>query len=111
MMTTRADGSGHNGFLFGLITGGVIGAGLAIALAPRLASELRQRATSASADLGHAAAERYQEVSSRVAGAVDSVTVRGQGIRDGVADAIGRSAHEVEQFAMASKTSQTAKRS
>jgi gas vesicle protein len=91
--------------LIGLITGGVIGAGLTIALAPRLAAELRQRVTGSATHLSHAASQRYREVTTRIVGVVDGVTARGQAVRDGVADAVGRGAREVEQFAMASKTS------
>jgi gas vesicle protein len=94
----------NSGFLIGLVTGGVIGAGLAIALAPRLASELRQRMTASATDLRDAASQRYQDVSTRVAGVVDSVTARGQAVRDDVADAVSRGAREVDKFAMASKT-------
>jgi gas vesicle protein len=101
----------NNGFLIGLITGGAIGAGLAIAFAPRLASELRQRLTASAGDLSHAASQSYQDVSTRIAGVVDGVTARGQAVRDDVADAVGRGAREVEQFAMASKTVPGRKRS
>jgi gas vesicle protein len=103
-MSTRTESGGNSAFLIGLITGGVIGAGLAIAFAPRLASELRQRVTESATDLSHAASRGYQEASTRIAGVVDGVTARGQAVRDDVADAVGRGAREVEQFAMASKT-------
>lgn len=104
IMNARAEKGGNSGFLIGLVTGGVIGAGLAIAFAPRLASELRERATASATDLKHAASERYQEVSTRIADVVDGVTAKGQAVRDDVADAVGRGAREVEQFAMAAKT-------
>lgn len=110
-MNTRAEYGGNNGFLIGLITGGVIGAGLAIAFAPRLASELRQRVTASATDLSDAAFQGYQEVSTRIAGVVDGVTAKGQAVRDDVADAVGRGAREVEQFAMASKTVPAPRRS
>ena len=103
-MQTYAENRGSNGFVYGLIAGGVIGAGLAIAFAPRLASELRQRVKQSAADLTDAASQTYQDVGARITGVVDGVTAKGQAIRDNVADAVGRSAREVEQFAMASKT-------
>ena len=93
-----------NGFVYGLIAGGVIGAGLAIAFAPRLASELRQRVKQSAADLTNAASQKYQDVGARITGVVDGVTAKGQAMRDDVADAVGRGAREVEHFAMASKT-------
>jgi gas vesicle protein len=110
-MNTRPENAGNYTFLIGLITGGAIGAGLAIAFAPRLASELRQRVTASAADLRHAAADGYQEVTTRITGVVDEVTARGQAVRDDVADAVGRGAREVEQFAMASKTVPGSRRS
>jgi len=112
-------------FLMGLITGGAIGAGLAIYCAPRLASELRQRVADSATGLRNAAsdgmqavANRVADVVDRVAGVADDVTRRGQAARDDVADVVAhgaqqvgrgarevvRSAREVEQFAMASKT-------
>jgi gas vesicle protein len=100
-----------NGFFFGLVTGGVIGAGLAIVFAPRLASELRRRVTDSAGDLSDAARQTYEDAAvrvseavDRVTGTVDDVTRRGQSVRDDVADAVARGAREVEEFAMASKT-------
>ncbi|MEP7306354.1 MAG: YtxH domain-containing protein [Acidobacteriota bacterium] len=119
------------GFLMGLITGGAIGAGLAIYCAPRLALGLRQCVTNSANDLRNAASEGVQavktrvgEVADRVADAANDVTRKGQAIRDDVADVVGRGAHEVgrgarevargahevEQFAMASKTDHQAGR-
>ena len=134
-MTTEMQGnnSNHGGrFLMGLMTGSVIGVGLALYFAPRLASELRQRVTDSTTDLRNAAAEGLQNVATRVvdvvdrvADAADDVTRRGQAVRDDVADAVGRGAHEVgrgarevvrgarevEQFAKASKTDHSVARS
>jgi gas vesicle protein len=101
----------NNSFLVGLIAGGVIGAGLTIVFAPRLRSELRQRVRTSAADLRNAASQGYQEVTTRIVGVVDEVTARGQEARDDVADAVGRGAREVEQFAMASKTTPRPRRS
>ena len=132
-MKIQDNNTNHGGsFLMGLITGSAIGAGLAIYFAPRLASELRQRVTDSTADLRNAASEGLQNVATRVADAVDrvvdvadDVTRRGQSVRDDVANAVGRGAHEVgrgarevvrsagevEQFAKASKTDNGAARS
>jgi gas vesicle protein len=94
----------NHDLLIGLITGGVIGAGLAILLAPRLASELRQRVTDSATDLNNAVSRRCQDVTTRIADVVDAGITSGRAIRDDIADAVGRGAREVEQFAMASKT-------
>ena len=110
-MSTQPQENGNHHFLFGLMTGSVIGAGLTMLLAPKLASELRQRVTESATDLGNAASRSYRDVTTRVAGVVDGVTTKGQAVRDGVADAVGSGAREVERFAMASKTGHTTKQS
>jgi gas vesicle protein len=104
IMQTFAENRGSSGFLYAFIAGGVIGAGLAIAFAPRLRSELRQRVKKTAADVTQAASQGYQDAGTRITGVVEGVTARGQAMRDDVADAVGRGAREVEQFAMASKT-------
>jgi gas vesicle protein len=92
------------GFLIGLLTGTFVGAGLAIWLAPRLASELRERMTDSARTLGRQASERYRQASTRVGDAVDDLTRKGQDVRDEVADAVARGAHEVERYATAVKS-------
>jgi gas vesicle protein len=69
-------------FLTGLIAGTVIGAGLAMWLAPGAASELRARMGKAAKTLGERASD----------------------IRDDVAGAVATGAREVERFAKAAKT-------
>jgi gas vesicle protein len=103
MMHARA-ASNNSGFFAGLIVGGAVGAALAIAFAPTLAAELRERVTGAANDASDAVSSRYRDASTRVAGVVDEVTARGQAVRDTVADAVGRSARSVEDLAMASKS-------
>ena len=88
-----------HGFVIGLLSGTVVGAGLAIWLVPGLASELRERITGSARSLGKRASEQYQDASTRVGEAVDELTRRGQGVRDDVADAVARGAHEVERGA------------
>ena len=91
-------------FVFGLLTGTVVGAGLAMWFAPRLASEVRERLTDSARRFGQRAADRYQQASSRVGDAVDELTRKGQGVRDDVAGAVARGAHEVERVATAAMT-------
>ncbi len=81
MNTQMQECRGH-GFAIGLLTGTCIGAGLMMWLAPRMIGELRQRVTDA----------------------VEDLTRKGQGIRDDVADAVARRAHDVERIATAAKT-------
>ena len=92
------------GFVIGLLTGTCVGAGLAMWLAPRLASELRERMTDSARSLGQRASEQYQQASTRVGEVVGELTRKGQGVRDDVAGAVARGAHEVERYATAAKS-------
>jgi gas vesicle protein len=92
------------GFVIGLLTGTFVGAGLTMWLAPRSASELRQRVTDSTMRLRKRASEHYQQARDRVGEAVDDLTRQGRGARDDVADAVARGAQEVERYATAAKT-------
>jgi gas vesicle protein len=71
--------------MIGLLAGTAIGAGLALWLAPRAKAE-------------------YERASARVGDAVDELKRTGQGVRDDLADAVVRGAHQVEGFAKAAKS-------
>jgi gas vesicle protein len=86
-------------FLAGLAMGGVVGAGLALWLAPRAAAEIRERAADSVRNLGQAASERYQDARLRVMAAADGLTRKGQGVRDEMCDTVVRRAQEVERGA------------
>jgi gas vesicle protein len=102
MTNTRFEISATS-FLFGLVTGSAVGAALAIACAPRVA-DLRRRVSATADDFSDAAVRRYEDVTARVADAVNTVTVKGQAVRDDVAEAVAGGARQVEQFAMSAKT-------
>jgi gas vesicle protein len=91
-------------FLIGVVMGGVVGAGLTMFLAPRLASEIRGRAIDSAKSLGNAASEQYRRTRGLVTDAVDDLTRKGQEARDGVCDVVARGAHEVERYATDAKT-------
>jgi gas vesicle protein len=103
-MDTQTQGHRDYGFMIGLMTGAFLGAGIALWLAPRGASELRERMTDSARNLGERASERFQQVNARVGEAVDELTRTGQGVRDEVAGVVARGAREVERFATASST-------
>jgi gas vesicle protein len=86
-------------FLAGLVAGGVVGAGVAMWLAPRAAAEIKERAVGSVKNLGDTVSERYRDAKHRVTGAVDGLTRKGQGVRDGVCDTVVRGAQEVERGA------------
>jgi hypothetical protein len=62
------------GFTIGLATGMFVGAGLMIWLAPRVASELRERITDSAKGIGQRASDHYEQASSRVGDAVEALT-------------------------------------
>jgi gas vesicle protein len=92
------------GFVIGLVTGTIVGAGLAMWLVPRMASEIRERMSDSARSLGQRASDQYRQASTRVGDAVDEITRKGQDVRDDVAGAVARGAHEVERIATAAKS-------
>lgn len=92
------------GFAIGLFTGTVVGAGLAMWFAPRIAAALRERVTDSARSFGERASEQYQQASTRVGKAVGDLTRKGQGARDDVAEAVASGARELERFAKAAKS-------
>jgi gas vesicle protein len=94
----------NHGFTIGLLTGTVVGAGLAMWFAPRLAAELRQRVTDSATRLSERASAEYERASARVGATVDNLTRKGQEARNDVADAVAHGAHEVERYAIAAKS-------
>ncbi len=92
------------GFVTGLFTGTFVGAGLAMWLVPRLGAEVRQRMTDSAKSLGQLASEQYDQASNRVGEAVDEIVRKGQSVRDDVAGAVARGAHEVERYASATRS-------
>ena len=103
-MTLQTQERRSHGFAIGLLTGTFVGAGLAMWLAPRMASELRERITDSVKGLGLQASEQYEQARGRVDEAVSELTRKGQDVRDDVADAVARGAHEVERYATAAKS-------
>ena len=91
------------GFVLGMLTGTVLGAGAMLLLAPRAAGEARQRIADSAKDLAERASDQYGQVSGRLGSALEDLSAKGKGVRDGVADAVVRGAREVERFAAAAK--------
>ena len=94
----------NNGFLLGLVAGTCVGACLALWLAPRVGAEVRERVELSARELRQRASKGYEEASHRVEEVVEGITKKGQRVRNDVADAVARSAHEVERRANAAKT-------
>ena len=103
-MNQPLERSRESGFGFGLLIGACVGAGVALWLAPRMAAEIRQRATDSAKGLGQRASEHYRQAGVHLGEAVDELTRKGQGIRNEAADAVARGARAVERAATAAKS-------
>jgi hypothetical protein len=79
-------------FAIGLLAGAVVGAGLAVWLTPRAKNLIQQ------------ASDKYDQTSARVGDKIDELTRAGNGVRDQMADAVARGAHQVETFAKSAKS-------
>jgi gas vesicle protein len=96
--------SRESGFGFGLLMGACVGAGLVWWFAPRMAAEIRQRATDSAKGLGQRASRHYRQAGVHLGEAVDELTRKGQSIRDEVADAVAHGGRAVERAATAVKS-------
>jgi gas vesicle protein len=75
------------GFTVGLIMGGIAGAVVALAFAPRAGADLRRSVAGSARNLGTAVSHRYQEATARVGHAVDELSDKVGAVPDDVADA------------------------
>ena len=75
--------------------GTVVGAGLAMLLAPRAAAEIKERAAGSAKHLGGTVSERYRDAKLRAAGAVDGLARKGRWVRESVSEAVVRGAQRL----------------
>ena len=88
------EGSG-GGFMMGLLTGTVLGAGLGMLLAPKAGSELRGAIGEQARNLGNMASEQYRRASEQAGPWVD----RGREFVDKARDAVSRGVEETRSYA------------
>ena len=88
------EGSG-GGFMMGLLTGTVLGAGLGMLLAPKAGSELRGAIGEQARSWGNAASEQYR----RATEAAGTWAERGRDMVDKARDAVNRGAEEARGYA------------
>jgi gas vesicle protein len=86
-------------FLTGLAVGSIVGAGLAMWLAPRAAAEIKARAAATAKTVGDAVSERYRGARLRATEVVDGISRKGQALRDDACEAVARAAQTVESGA------------
>ena len=89
------ESSGGGGFMMGLLTGTVLGAGLGMLLAPKAGSELRGAIGEQAKNLSNAASEQYKKAS-ETAG---TWAERGRDIVDKAREAVTRGADEARSYA------------
>jgi gas vesicle protein len=89
------EGSGGGGFMMGLLTGTVLGAGLGMLLAPKAGSELRGAIGEQARNLGNAASEQYK----RATDTAGTWAERGREMVDKAREAVTRGAEEARNYA------------
>jgi len=95
------EGSGGGGFMMGLLTGTVLGAGLGMLLAPKAGSELRGVIGEQARNWSNAASEQYKHAR-ETAG---TWAERGRDMMDKARDAVSRGADEARNYASGSSGS------
>ena len=88
------EGNGGGGFMMGLLTGTVLGAGLGMLLAPRAGSELRGAIGEQAKNLGNAASEQYKKASE----AAGTWAEQGRDLVTKAKDAVSRGADEARGY-------------
>jgi len=92
------EGSGGGGFMMGLLTGTVLGAGLGMLLAPKAGSELRGALGEQARNWSNVASEQYKHAR-ETAG---TWAERGRDMMDKARDAVSRGADEARNYASGS---------
>jgi gas vesicle protein len=92
----RYDNEEHgNGFMMGLLTGAVLGAGIGMLLAPKAGNELRGAIGEQARNLGNKASEQYRRASETAGGWAD----RGREFVDKAREAVQRGAEDARGYA------------
>ena len=89
------EGSGSGGFMMGLLTGTVLGAGLGMLLAPKAGSELRGAIGEQARTWATPRRSRYKKASE----AAGTLAERGREIVDKAREAVARGADEARSYA------------
>ena len=86
----RYENEGGGGFMMGLLTGTVLGAGLGMLLAPKAGTELRGQLGEQARNIGNKATDQYRRASEAASGWAE----RGRDLVGQARDAINRGAEE-----------------
>jgi gas vesicle protein len=104
---TNDHGGQAASFLKGLFAGALVGTAAGILFAPQAVAalrSLRRQLTDTAANIGDAAAERYQQASTQVSDAVDDLHEKGRGAYGKVLSAVVRGAQDVKNHATEAQT-------
>jgi gas vesicle protein len=91
----RYDNEGGGGFMMGLLTGTVLGAGLGMLLAPKAGADLRGAIGEQARNWGSAASEQYRNVREQAGPLMD----RGRDMVNQARDAVSRGVDEARGYA------------
>jgi gas vesicle protein len=91
----RYENDHGGGFMMGLLTGTVLGAGLGMLLAPRAGSELRGQLGEQARNLANTASEQYRRASESAGGWAE----KGRELVNQAREAVGRGAEEARDYA------------
>ena len=91
---------GGGGFMMGLLTGTVLGAGLGMLLAPKAGAELRGQLGEQARNIGNAASEQYRKASESASGWAE----KGREMVSQAREAVSRGAEEARGYAGGSNT-------
>jgi gas vesicle protein len=103
----EATGRHTGGLLKGLVGGALIGTAAGVFFAPRIYAvfrNLRRHMAEAAADASGAAAEGYQEATTRVGEAVDDLHQKGRGVYEKALNVVVRGAQEITERATEAQT-------
>ena len=95
------EGSGNGGFMMGLLTGTVLGAGLGMLLAPKAGAELRGAIGDQAKTWGNVANEQYKKASE----AAGTLAEQGRDLVNKAREAVTRGADEARGYASATSPS------
>jgi gas vesicle protein len=87
------EGGGGSGFVMGLLTGTVLGAGLGMLLAPKSGSELRNQLSETATTAGRAASQQYRKASDTVGTIAD----KSRELYGRAREAVGRGVEEARR--------------
>jgi gas vesicle protein len=89
------EGGGGSGFMMGLLTGTVLGAGLGMLFAPKSGSELRNQISEGASSAKHAASDQYRRASE----AAGHLAEKGREVVSKARDVVSRGTDEARRYA------------